>query len=104
MTINTKWSEDTRIMEMERELITMKEFSTQKTWLMISLLTISYLILIMHFLNITNIFDENYETAKDYSQMERSFKYRFKKSILDLLIYENVALANLLKYLTLIKK
>ncbi len=31
------------------------------------------------YFNITNIFDENYETAKDYSQMDRSFNFGLKR-------------------------
>ncbi len=32
------------------------------------------------FFNITNLFDEKYETARDYSQMDRSFNFGIKKS------------------------
>ncbi len=31
------------------------------------------------FFNITNLFDEGYETAEDYSQMPRSFNFGIKK-------------------------
>ena len=31
------------------------------------------------FFNITNIFDEKYETSRDYSQMDRSFNIGLKR-------------------------
>ena len=32
------------------------------------------------FLNVTNILDEKYETARDYGQIPRSFNFGLKKS------------------------
>ena len=52
---------------------------------MIYLLNIIYGTLIIYFLMLNNILDEKYETAsRDYSQMDRSFNFGIKSSILTL--------------------
>ena len=49
-------------------------------WLMTYLLNISYGTNIMFFSILTNLLDEKYETARDYSQMDRSFNFGIKNS------------------------
>ena len=77
MSINTKWSEDAR--DYGNGNRTYKDERVESY--LVNDLNFNYKLFNSYnlFLNITNIFDENYETAKDYSQMNRSFNLGFKR-------------------------
>ena len=78
MTINTKWSEDTRDYGNGNRTYNDERIDSY----LVNDLIINYKLFNTYnaFLNITNIFDENYETAKDYSQMERSLNIGLKRA------------------------
>lgn len=77
MTINTKWSDDTRDYGNGNGTYNDERLDSY----LVSDLNMNYKLYNSFdmFFNITNIFNENYETAKDYSQMKRSFNFGIKR-------------------------
>ena len=77
MSINTKWSEDSRDYGNGNRTYNDERVESY----LVNDLNFNYKLFNSYnlFLNISNIFDENYETAKDYSQMNRSFNLGFKR-------------------------
>ena len=78
LTLNTKWSDvardygnGNRTWEDERtdDYLVNDLFIKYKLWNKYNI-----------FFNITNVLDEKYETARDYSQMDRSFNFGIKNS------------------------
>ncbi len=77
MIINTKWSEDARDYGNGNRTYNDERLDSY----LVNDLNINYKLFNSYnmFFNITNIFNENYETAKDYSQMKRSFNFGLKR-------------------------
>ncbi len=77
MTLNTKWSEDARDYGNGNRTYNDERLESY----LVNDLNINYKIFDGYnlYFNITNIFDESYETAKDYSQMNRSFNLGLKR-------------------------
>ena len=78
LTLNTKWSDEAR-----------DYGNGNRTWVdeglddyLVNDLSIKYNLWNTYnlFFNITNIFDEKYETVRDYSQMDRSFNFGIRRS------------------------
>ena len=77
ISLNTKWSEDTR--EYGNGNRTYNDERNESY--LVNDLSLNYKLFNSYnlFFNITNIFDEKYETVKDYSQMDRSFNFGLKR-------------------------
>ncbi len=77
MVINTKWSEDTRDYGNGNRTYNDERIESY----FVNDININYQLFNDYnlFLNISNIFDEKYETAKDYSQMDRSLNFGLKR-------------------------
>ena len=77
MTQNTKWSEYARDYGNGNRTYNDERLESY----LVNDLNINYKIFDGYnlYFNITNIFDESYETAKDYSQMNRSFNLGLKR-------------------------
>ena len=77
ISLNTKWSEDTR--EYGNGNRTYNDERNESY--LVNDLSLNYKLFNSYnlFFNINNIFDEKYETVKDYSQMDRSFNFGLKR-------------------------
>lgn len=77
ISLNTKWSEDTR--EYGNGNRTFNDERNESY--LVNDLSLNYKLFNSYnlFFNINNIFDEKYETVKDYSQMDRSFNFGLKR-------------------------
>ena len=77
ISLNTKWSEDARDYGNGNRTYNDERVDSY----LVNDLRLNYKLFNNYnlFFNITNIFDENYETAKDYSQMDRSFNFGLKR-------------------------
>ena len=75
--INTKWSEDSRDYGNGNRTYNDERLDSY----LVNDLKINYKLFNNYnlFFKITNVFDENYETSKDYSQMKRSFNFGLKR-------------------------
>ena len=75
--INTKWSEDARDYGNGNRTYNDERLDSY----LVNDLKINYKLFNNYnlFFKITNVFDENYETSKDYSQMKRSFNFGLKR-------------------------
>ncbi len=77
ISLNTKWSEDTR--DYGNGNRTYNDERNESY--LVNDLSLNYKLFNSYnlFFNINNIFDEKYETVKDYSQMDRSFNFGLKR-------------------------
>ena len=77
ISLNTKWSEDTRDYGNGNRTYNDERIDSY----LVNDLSLNYKLFNNYnlFFNIANIFDENYETVKDYSQMDRSFYFGLKR-------------------------
>ena len=78
-TLNTKWSDEARDYGNNNngsyDDVNLDDYLVSDLYIQYNLFN-QYNI----FFNITNLFDEGYETARDYTQMPRSFNLGLKKS------------------------
>lgn len=80
-TVNTKWSDEARDYGNGNEAIAFNDNRLDDY--LVSDLFIKYDLMSENklFFNITNLFDENYETSRDYNQLGRSFNIGFKQKM-----------------------
>ena len=76
-TLNSKWSDEAR--DYGNGNRTYNDERTKKYFVNDLNLNYNYYDSIKFYFNITNLFDEDYETARDYSQLGRSINFGLKK-------------------------